>query len=60
MLELSYSSCKFFQVIRSRGHGYPIIVSSIPKDTGALYSLCDPSEVLTFLEKLAGRRQLKI
>ncbi|KAK4571313.1 hypothetical protein RGQ29_029924 [Quercus rubra] len=46
-----------FKVIRSRGHGYPIIVSSIPKDTGALYSLCDPSEVLTFLEKLAGRRE---
>ncbi|KAK7845254.1 putative trehalose-phosphate phosphatase d [Quercus suber] len=46
-----------FKVIRRRGHGYPIIVSSIPKDTGALYSLCDPSEVLTFLKKLAGRRE---
>ncbi|KAF5451098.1 hypothetical protein F2P56_031394 [Juglans regia] len=42
-----------FKVIRSRGQGYPIIVSSIPKDTNALYSLQDPSEVLSFLLRLA-------
>ncbi|XP_041010009.1 probable trehalose-phosphate phosphatase 4 [Juglans microcarpa x Juglans regia] len=42
-----------FKVIRSRGQGYPIIVSSTPKDTNALYSLQDPSEVLSFLLRLA-------
>ncbi|KAI4307135.1 hypothetical protein L6164_030354 [Bauhinia variegata] len=42
-----------FKVIQSRGQGYPIIVSSIPRDTQALYSLRDPSEVLIFLSRLA-------
>ncbi|XP_042506192.1 trehalose-phosphate phosphatase B-like isoform X2 [Macadamia integrifolia] len=40
------------KVIQSRGQGYPIIVSSIPKETNASYSLCDPSEVLSFLNRL--------
>lgn len=46
------------QVIRSRGQGYPIIVSSNPKDTSALFSLQDPSEVLTFLSRLARWKNL--
>lgn len=46
-----------FKVIRSRGQGYPIIVSSIPKDTSALYSLSDPSEVLAFLLRLGKSRK---
>ncbi|RWR96485.1 putative trehalose-phosphate phosphatase C [Cinnamomum micranthum f. kanehirae] len=42
-----------FQVLQRRGQGYPIIVSSIPKDTKASYSLRDPSEVMAFLLCLA-------
>ncbi|KAJ0042206.1 hypothetical protein Pint_17658 [Pistacia integerrima] len=46
-----------FKVIKSRGQGFPIIVSSTPKDTKASYSLKDPSEVLTFLLRLARWRK---
>ncbi|GAV66219.1 Trehalose_PPase domain-containing protein [Cephalotus follicularis] len=46
-----------FKVIQRRGQGYPIIVSSVPKDTNASYSLRDPSEVLTFLLRLARWRK---
>ncbi|XP_059669377.1 probable trehalose-phosphate phosphatase 2 [Cornus florida] len=46
-----------FKVLQSRGQGYPIIVSSIPRDTVASYSLCDPSEVLYFLIRLARWRE---
>ncbi|KAM7268488.1 hypothetical protein ACFE04_010654 [Oxalis oulophora] len=45
--------CDGKKVIKSRGQGYPIIVSSTPKDTSAFYSLQDPSQVLTFLRRLA-------
>lgn len=45
------------QVIQRRGQGYPIIVSSSPKDTKASFSLHDPSEVLTFLSRLARWRK---
>ncbi|CAL9119420.1 unnamed protein product [Musa textilis] len=38
-----------FKVLQRRGQGYPIIVSSVPKDTEASYSLRDPSEVMSFL-----------
>ncbi|KAI4337953.1 hypothetical protein L6164_016314 [Bauhinia variegata] len=47
-----------FKVIHSRGQGYPIIVSSTPRDTQALYSLRDPSEVLIFLSRLAKWRKI--
>lgn len=47
-----------FKVLKSRGQGYPIIVSSNPRDTLASYSLRDPSEVLSFLRRLAGRGEL--
>ncbi|AES72460.1 putative trehalose-phosphatase [Medicago truncatula] len=42
-----------FKVIKRMGQGYPIIVSSTPRETDALYSLRDPSEVLIFLSRLA-------
>ncbi|KAK4489654.1 hypothetical protein RD792_005466 [Penstemon davidsonii] len=42
-----------FKVLESRGQGYPIIVSSVPKETSASHSLRDPSEVLSFLLRLA-------
>ncbi|XP_065043368.1 probable trehalose-phosphate phosphatase 6 isoform X3 [Musa acuminata AAA Group] len=38
-----------FKILQRRGQGYPIIVSSVPKDTEASYSLRDPSEVMSFL-----------
>ncbi|XP_020519359.1 probable trehalose-phosphate phosphatase 4 isoform X2 [Amborella trichopoda] len=46
-----------FKVLRKRGQGYPIVVSSIPKDTKASYSLRDPSEVMSFLRHLARWRR---
>ncbi|KAL6132130.1 hypothetical protein ACLB2K_070501 [Fragaria x ananassa] len=46
-----------FKVIEARGQGFPIIVSSTPKETKAAYSLHDPSEVLTFLLRLARWRK---
>ncbi|XP_058206121.1 probable trehalose-phosphate phosphatase 2 [Rhododendron vialii] len=42
-----------FKVLKSKGLGHPIIVSSIPQDTVASHSLRDPSEVLSFLRRLA-------
>ncbi|XP_039069333.1 probable trehalose-phosphate phosphatase D [Hibiscus syriacus] len=42
-----------FKVIAGRREGFPIIVSSIPRDTIAWYSLRDPSDVLAFLLRLA-------
>ncbi|KAH9732307.1 putative trehalose-phosphate phosphatase D [Citrus sinensis] len=42
-----------FKVIRHMGRGYPIIVSSVPRETKALYSLRDPDEVMSFLRRLA-------
>lgn len=41
------------QVIAGKREGFPIVVSSIPKETTAWYSLRDPSEVLAFLLRLA-------
>jgi trehalose 6-phosphate phosphatase len=41
------------QVIRQIGGGFPIIVSSIARETNASYSLRDPAEVMTFLIYLA-------
>ncbi|CAN1264158.1 Probable trehalose-phosphate phosphatase 7 [Linum perenne] len=45
------------EVIQRRGTGYPIIVTSCPKETKASHSLVDPSEVLTFLLRLARWRK---
>ncbi|CAI9753152.1 unnamed protein product [Fraxinus pennsylvanica] len=35
-----------FKVIRERGQGFGILVSKMPKDTNATYSLQEPSEVI--------------
>ncbi|KAK6250712.1 hypothetical protein QUC31_008274 [Theobroma cacao] len=49
-----------FKVIAARREGFPIIVSSTPKDTIAWYSLRDPPEVLAFLLRLAKWRKSEI
>ncbi|OIW02390.1 hypothetical protein TanjilG_04983 [Lupinus angustifolius] len=41
-----------FKVLRSRGQGIGILVSQIPKETNASYTLQDPSEVCQFLQRL--------
>lgn len=41
-----------FKVLRERKCGYGILVSQVPKDTDAFYSLRDPSEVMAFLNSL--------
>ncbi|KAG9150251.1 hypothetical protein Leryth_009837 [Lithospermum erythrorhizon] len=41
-----------FKVLREMNHGFGILVSSAPKDSSALYSLKDPSDVMKFLKKL--------
>ena len=38
-----------FKVLRERNCGYGILVSQLPKETEALYSLRDPSEVKLFV-----------
>lgn len=40
------------QVLKERNQGYGILVSSVPKDSNAFYSLRDPSEVMEFLKCL--------
>ncbi|KAH7851646.1 hypothetical protein Vadar_014679 [Vaccinium darrowii] len=41
-----------FKVLRDRGQGFGILVSKIPKETNASYSLQEPSEVMDFLQRL--------
>ncbi|XP_038679007.1 probable trehalose-phosphate phosphatase F [Tripterygium wilfordii] len=41
-----------FKVLREKCGGYGILVSPVPKETKAFYSLKDPSEVMKFLESL--------
>ncbi|XP_061369013.1 trehalose-phosphate phosphatase A-like [Gastrolobium bilobum] len=41
-----------FKVLREGNKGYGILVSSAPKESNAIYSLRDPSEVLEFLKSL--------
>ncbi|XP_004500616.1 probable trehalose-phosphate phosphatase J [Cicer arietinum] len=41
-----------FKVLRRRGQGVGILVSSVPKETDASYTLQDPSEVEHFLRRL--------
>ncbi|CAA7013353.1 unnamed protein product [Microthlaspi erraticum] len=41
-----------FKVLRERGQGFGILVSKVPKDTNASYSLQDPSQVSEFLKRL--------
>ncbi|KAK2657596.1 hypothetical protein Ddye_010648 [Dipteronia dyeriana] len=48
-----------FEVIRGLGQGFPIIVSSVPRDTKASYSLRDPDEVMNFMVRLANWKKAK-
>ncbi|KAK3010765.1 hypothetical protein RJ639_012879 [Escallonia herrerae] len=41
-----------FKVLREGNRGYGILVSSVPKESNAFYSLRDPSEVMEFLSSL--------
>ncbi|CAI9116331.1 OLC1v1017446C1 [Oldenlandia corymbosa var. corymbosa] len=41
-----------FKVLRKRGQGFGILVSKVPKETNASYTLQEPSEVMCFLKRL--------
>lgn len=41
-----------FKVLREGNRGYGILVSSVPKETNAFYSLRNPAEVMRFLNAL--------
>ncbi|KAK8460425.1 hypothetical protein SEVIR_2G327100v4 [Setaria viridis] len=41
-----------FKVLREDKRGFGILVSSVPKESHAVYSLVDPSEVMDFLKRL--------
>nr|AFK33570.1 unknown [Medicago truncatula] len=41
-----------FKVLSEVNKGFGILVSSAPKESNAVYSLCDPSEVMEFLKSL--------
>lgn len=41
-----------FKVLREGNQGFGILVSSVPKETNAFYSLRDPSEVMEFLKSM--------
>ncbi|XP_075649318.1 trehalose-phosphate phosphatase A-like isoform X2 [Castanea sativa] len=43
-----------FKVLREGNQGYGILVSSAPKESNAVYSLRDPSEVMEFLKSLVA------
>ncbi|GMH26631.1 hypothetical protein Nepgr_028474 [Nepenthes gracilis] len=49
-----------FRVLRKGARGYGILVSSIPKETEAFYSLRDPSEVMQFLRSLVRWKEQNI
>ncbi|CAI9771537.1 unnamed protein product [Fraxinus pennsylvanica] len=46
-----------FKVLQSGNRGYGILVSAVPKETNAFFSLRDPSEVKEFLESLVSMKQ---
>lgn len=48
-----------FKVLREGNRGYGILVSSVPKETNASYSLRDPSEVMDFLKSLVRWKEAK-
>ncbi|XP_044476418.1 probable trehalose-phosphate phosphatase F [Mangifera indica] len=47
-----------FKVLKERNQGYGILVSSVPKESNAFYSLRDPSEVQEFLSCLVRWKKL--
>ncbi|CAA2945365.1 probable trehalose-phosphate phosphatase J [Olea europaea subsp. europaea] len=49
-----------FKVLRERGQGFGILVSKMPKDTNASYSLQEPSEVMAFLRRLVDWKRLSV
>ncbi|KAJ4753386.1 Trehalose 6-phosphate phosphatase [Rhynchospora pubera] len=49
-----------FKVLRERGQGIGILVSKIPKETDANYSLNGPIEVKNFLQNLVQRKNLSL
>ncbi|KAL3504716.1 hypothetical protein ACH5RR_034557 [Cinchona calisaya] len=49
-----------FKVLRKRGHGFGILVSKIPKETNASYTLQEPSEVMCFLKRLVEWKSLSL
>ncbi|XP_020580893.1 probable trehalose-phosphate phosphatase 6 isoform X1 [Phalaenopsis equestris] len=49
-----------FKVLRNRGQGFGILVSKIPKETSASYSLQEPSEVMEFLQRLVVWKRLTL
>ncbi|XP_023636766.1 probable trehalose-phosphate phosphatase F isoform X1 [Capsella rubella] len=49
----------FKKVLRDRNRGFGILVSSIPKESNAFYSLRDPSEVKKFLKTLVKWAKLE-
>ncbi|KAK0587778.1 hypothetical protein LWI29_028772 [Acer saccharum] len=48
-----------FKVLREGNRGYGILVSSVPKESNAFYSLRDPSEVKEFLSSLVRWKKLE-
>uniref|UniRef100_A0A0E0IWA4 Trehalose 6-phosphate phosphatase n=1 Tax=Oryza nivara TaxID=4536 RepID=A0A0E0IWA4_ORYNI len=46
-----------FKVLKANSIGFGILVSSVPKDTDAFYSVRDPAEVMEFLKKLASWKE---
>ncbi|PKU71528.1 trehalose-phosphate phosphatase A-like [Dendrobium catenatum] len=49
-----------FKVLRESNRGYGILVSSVPKETYAHFSLKDPSEVMVFLRSLVRWKKSQI
>ncbi|PQM42816.1 putative trehalose-phosphate phosphatase D [Prunus yedoensis var. nudiflora] len=47
-----------FKVLRDRGQGFGILVSKVPKETKASYSLQEPAEVKDFLRRLVEWKRL--
>ncbi|KAG8493952.1 hypothetical protein CXB51_011256 [Gossypium anomalum] len=47
-----------FKVLRERGQGLGILVSKLPKETNASYSLQEPSEVKEFLKRLVDWKKM--
>ncbi|PKI49474.1 hypothetical protein CRG98_030091 [Punica granatum] len=48
-----------FKVLRERGCGFGILVSSVPKETNASYSVKDTSEVMEFLKLLVSWKKIE-
>ncbi|XAR48569.1 Trehalose-phosphatase [Bertholletia excelsa] len=49
-----------FKVLRDRGQGFGILVTKAPKETNASYYLQEPSEVMSFLNRLVQWKQSKL